>query len=496
MGGPGYFAYIYIYIYISVSNLAQDKLAQACTSLHLTMHFIMGTAGTTVAPPCDWHWQQAQIHHVEAQDSEFPLHQGVAGADGEYLALAEGWIRVRSRSNPEDVYFASATPQRTTFDLREVIPTLPVNGADVGTWFANQNFFPRHWQPLPPGWIRLVSKTSSEHRSGGKVYFFNFENGATTWTFPEAPLSAAAAAPASEPSVQSEREVAMPVEAEVEAVPEQVEAGVELVVGSFSSPPVCGPDATLEQAEGPEPKRTKTGNTPLLASKLTTANATTKTRSHLAKLKADVLQMMSHKDLAYPLMETFFSGWAAYHRANFAIRAGNKSDAKVSFEILGKLSYKASSHGASVQDVALLELQASDEVLDLGANVGLFMIWAHVVVGVTQFTLVEPSQESLPLLRHNVNQARSRGCDCKIVECAIGAEAGTDVLDEHSHTAGGASRTRLKRFEKYTRPHIVKNIKEVDVAVRTLGMLLTSTCSFVKMDVEGADLEVLAELRD
>lgn len=66
-------------------------------------------------------------------------------------------------------------------DKEKALPEPKVNGKTIGQWDRLQHQFASD-PPLPPGWLRIVS------RKKGEVYFFNKMTRKATFDFPEAPL--------------------------------------------------------------------------------------------------------------------------------------------------------------------------------------------------------------------------------------------------------------------------------------------------------------------
>ena len=210
--------------------------------------------------------------------------------------------------------------------------------------------------------------------------------------------------------------------------------------------------------------------------------------------EAKRLKPLHLKFFFYEAVHKWFPVWAASQGQRFQIRIANDSDAKVAFEIIGEGSYlpkcKKLLHSEK------LALQPDDYVLDLGANVGLFMIWAFVVVGVKRMYCVEPGQQSIEVLMKNAAWAASAGCECTVHAVAIAAETGEAAFNDHTETIGGASRARLQRLEKYMKPSILNAVVTYNVPCATLDQLLSDEITAIKMDIEGADLELLSQRRE
>ena len=196
------------------------------------------------------------------------------------------------------------------------------------------------------------------------------------------------------------------------------------------------------------------------------------------------------KSRFYEAVHEWFPVWSTSRGQRFQIRKGNNSDAKVAFEVLAECSYVPKCK--QLMHSEKLVLQSEDNVLDLGANVGVYMMYAFVVVGVRSIYCVEPGRQSIEMLKRNVAWAAFAGCECTVHAVAIAAEAGENVFNDHTVTEAGSSRARLQRLERYKKRSILCNVETYPVPCVTLEQLLCDQFTFVKMDVEGADLEVLS----
>ena len=130
------------------------------------------------------------------------------------------------------------------------------------------------------------------------------------------------------------------------------------------------------------------------------------------------------------------------------------------------------------------ELESVKTVVDLGANIGLWSLWASKTCGFAQVIAVEPDPENAKLVKKNFTDNRISG---EVLEAAIGASTGSVVFQKQkesnlgrvaaSGTAGGCQTVE------------VAQVSMNDV----LGGLPADACiDLVKMDVEGAEQSVLA----
>jgi FkbM family methyltransferase len=122
----------------------------------------------------------------------------------------------------------------------------------------------------------------------------------------------------------------------------------------------------------------------------------------------------------------------------------------------------------------------TDTVVDIGANIGCFVLAASRYVKRGRLVAIEPFPSNLDLLRRNVE--RNNLGNVEIVDGAIGAQNGSQTLFVGSDTGMHSLLFDTGRGS-------------VDVATETLsdlfGRLGIEHCNFLKIDCEGAEFEFL-----
>lgn len=123
-------------------------------------------------------------------------------------------------------------------------------------------------------------------------------------------------------------------------------------------------------------------------------------------------------------------------------------------------------------------------VVDVGANIGYYTLLAAREVGITGVIhAVEPCEENLGFLRKNVN---SNELDNVLIHtCA----AGRDSRRRGFHITGSSDSHGF-----YHHPY-TETIETVEVAQAPLDNLVEGKVDLVKIDVEGAEIEVLEGMK-
>jgi FkbM family methyltransferase len=130
------------------------------------------------------------------------------------------------------------------------------------------------------------------------------------------------------------------------------------------------------------------------------------------------------------------------------------------------------------------ELAIGSTVVDVGANIGLFSIFASLTPGVRIFAF-EPHPENFQVLHEN---ASSRAGDIRCFEAAIADSAGERILYEGMIPGG-------HKMESVNLSGTPLN-KALRIKTQTLNDLMTiegiDHIDFLKIDCEGAEGEILA----
>jgi FkbM family methyltransferase len=137
---------------------------------------------------------------------------------------------------------------------------------------------------------------------------------------------------------------------------------------------------------------------------------------------------------------------------------------------------------------AVLDREAWDVVVDIGANYGEMVLGAEIADG-ARVICFEPNPHVLPFLRRSIEES---GMGIELREVAVGAEAteATFVMDTVWSGRSGLAATHRTDADHHLSPVVVP-VRTLDSELR----LEESDSVCVKVDVEGAEFDVLEGAR-
>jgi FkbM family methyltransferase len=119
----------------------------------------------------------------------------------------------------------------------------------------------------------------------------------------------------------------------------------------------------------------------------------------------------------------------------------------------------------------------SPYIIDIGANVGGFAVWAHEYFNNAKIDCYEPIKANYDLLRQNIE-----GTDIAVRNIAIGKDDGERMMYYGLHNCGEAS--MFQGDEQRQEGEIVK----------VMSAKHLPQCDIIKIDTEGAEIEILENL--
>lgn len=116
-------------------------------------------------------------------------------------------------------------------------------------------------------------------------------------------------------------------------------------------------------------------------------------------------------------------------------------------------------------------------IIDIGANVGGFAVWAHEYFNNAKIDCYEPIKANYDLLRQNIE-----GTDIAVRNIAIGKNDGERMMYYGLHNCGEAS---MFQGEEQ---------RQEGEMVKVMSAKHLPQCDIIKIDTEGAEIEILENL--
>jgi phthiocerol/phenolphthiocerol synthesis type-I polyketide synthase E len=138
-----------------------------------------------------------------------------------------------------------------------------------------------------------------------------------------------------------------------------------------------------------------------------------------------------------------------------------------------------------VYDVPGVNLADCRSILDIGGNVGVFSLFAASVAPQAAIYCFEPAQANFGLLMRNVST--NQGAHIFPYQMAVGGKCGTGFMEVQ-----GASVTHALRTAEATG---TDKVEVIDMS-RVFELAGVERFDFLKMDVEGAELDILGATSD
>jgi FkbM family methyltransferase len=159
------------------------------------------------------------------------------------------------------------------------------------------------------------------------------------------------------------------------------------------------------------------------------------------------------------------------------------------------------------------ELQVDDTVIDIGANIGMFALWAEPQIPRGRLICIEPNPYALECLRMNIRRNDLR--NVTVIPAAAGNETGTMELVSHhgweamahsaaleapwlfnTSTMGRIARCLMQRSLRHAHPATATKrfVAQLMPLSRILEEHDVATVNFLKIDCEGSEYEILRTL--
>jgi len=133
--------------------------------------------------------------------------------------------------------------------------------------------------------------------------------------------------------------------------------------------------------------------------------------------------------------------------------------------------------------------EASNGIIDIGAHIGLFSIYARGVNDNVKIFAYEPASANFETMKWHFKENHIENVFAKNV--AVAAKDGETILfmseDSHNHSI-------LRFFKKIMKEVRVPTVSMEKIIERDMARQGVNFCDLVKMDCEGAEFEILASM--
>jgi FkbM family methyltransferase len=208
----------------------------------------------------------------------------------------------------------------------------------------------------------------------------------------------------------------------------------------------------------------------------------------IGRLPAPVVERIKQARQKSATVHTLTSGFSRWARHDAGtVREGPAHGLRLEVGA-GKLGYLLGTNERAVQELIAAELSAGDVFYDIGANVGFFTLLAARLVGEQGLVVAfEPVPESAATIRRNV--AANNFTNVLVLEQAAFSRAGSATLAVPADQVGALLTSDAPAGTR----SITVELVEIDELVRTGAIRPPNV---VKIDVEGAEVDVLAGMKD
>jgi FkbM family methyltransferase len=132
----------------------------------------------------------------------------------------------------------------------------------------------------------------------------------------------------------------------------------------------------------------------------------------------------------------------------------------------------------------LMSIKKNDIIIDIGAHVGYFTLYASNIAKEGKIYAFEPTNQTYQILKENIKLNKLK--NVKTTNCGVLDQVGTATLysDEENSISNSMFKSNNKKIEKINVINITKIIEDNDI----------NKINLLKLDCEGAEFLILMEL--
>ena len=170
-------------------------------------------------------------------------------------------------------------------------------------------------------------------------------------------------------------------------------------------------------------------------------------------------------------------------------------DVPIKFEISGKNIGPALSHVSGLfyelKELEIIQknLRSKDVIVDVGSNAGNHLVYFAKIIKAGKVIPIEFHPETIALLKRNIFYNEIENVDLSKLGYAVGKEKGDFMLTEHP--ANDLCLTEVFASDRHNNSYQYRGDKEKTIEIIPLDELIEEKVDFLKIDVEGLELDVL-----
>ncbi|MDY6803706.1 MAG: FkbM family methyltransferase [Cyanobacteriota bacterium] len=175
-------------------------------------------------------------------------------------------------------------------------------------------------------------------------------------------------------------------------------------------------------------------------------------------------------------------------------------DIPIKFEISGKNIGPALSHvTGNFYELKELEtidkhIRAKDVIVDVGSNAGNHLVYFAKILKAGKIIPIEFHPETIELLKRHIALNEIENADLSKLGCAVGKERGEFMLVEHP--ANDLCLTEVFVSDRHNNSYQDLGDKNTKIEIIPLDELIDEKVDFLKIDVEGLEMDVLQGARN